>query len=223
MGRGGLVFGSLILAAAAIPASVFAQAAAGAAPPKEPALVAAPKDSNVTVYAGYRFSGGFTDETTGKTWELTEGPSYAVAADFGIDSKSQWELFVSHRNSSLRASGFSPPPTAGIISLGVTYYHLGGTYFADNIGKGVYVVGGLGVTHFDPGADLNSAFRFSLNLGVGYMIPLGRTLALKLEGRGYVTLVNSSSAFLCSGGCVVQIKGDTLTQGEVMAGLAWRF
>jgi hypothetical protein len=35
--------------------------------------------------------------------------------------------------------------------------------------------------------------------------------------------VNSSSGFLCSGGCVVQIKGDTLTQGEAMAGIVWRF
>jgi hypothetical protein len=224
MGRSGLVFGSLILAAAVVPAGALAQAGTAAAVPKEPAVVAAPKDSNVTVYAGYRFSGGFTDETTGKTWELTEGPSFAVAADFGIDSKTQWELFVSHRNSSLRASGFSPgSPAPDKFSLGVTYYHLGGTYFADNIGKGVYVVGGLGVTHFEPGADLSSAFRFSLNIGVGYMIPLGQTLAVKLEGRGYVTLVNSSSAFLCSGGCVVQIKGDTLTQGEAMAGLVWRF
>jgi hypothetical protein len=221
MGRSRLVFGSLILAAAAIPAGAFAQAGTAAAPPKEPAVVAAPKESNVTVYAGYRFSSGFTDETTGKTWELTEGPSFAVAADFGIDSKTQWELFISHRNSSLRASGFSP--VSDNIRLGVTYYHLGGTYFAENIGKGVYVVGGLGVTHFEPGADLSSAFRFSLNIGVGYMIPLGQTLAVKLEGRGYVTLVNSSSAFLCSGGCVVQIKGDTLAQGEAMAGLVWRF
>ena len=224
MGRSGVVFGSLMLAAAAIPAGAFAQAGTGAAPPKEPAVVAAPKESGVTVYAGYRFSGGFTDETTGKTWALTEGPSFAVAADFAIDSKTQWEIFISHRNSSLRASGFSPvSPAPDKISLGVTYYHLGGTYFVDNIGKGVYVVGGLGATHFDPGADLSSALRFSLNLGVGYMIPLGQTLAVKLEGRGYVTLVNSSSAFLCSGGCVVQIKGETLTQGEAMAGLVWRF
>src|SRR2546430_10002208 len=37
-----------------------------------------------------------------------------------------------------------------------------------------------------------SALRFFLNLGVGYMIPLGQTLAVKLEGRGYVTLVNRS-------------------------------
>jgi hypothetical protein len=209
--RSALAIGSLILAAAAIPAGAFAQAA----------TVAAPKESNVTVYAGYRFSGGFTDETTGKTWELTDGPSFALAADFAIDPKTQWEIFISHRSSTLKASGFSP--VADNISLGVTYYHVGGTYFVDNIGKGVYVVGGLGATHFDPGADLSSALRFSLNLGVGYMIPLGRTLAVKLEGRGYLTLVNSSSSFLCSGGCVVQIKGDTLTQGEAMAGLVWRF
>jgi|SRR5262245_40648036 len=208
MGRSGMVLGTLVLAAA-IPAGAFAQGAA------------APKESNVTVYAGYRFSGGFTDETTGKKWELTEGPSYALAADFALDPKTQWEIFISHRNSSLKASGFSP--VSDNISLGVTYYHVGGTYFIDSVGKGVYVVGGLGATHFDPGADLSSALRFSFNLGVGYMIPIGPTLAVKLEGRGYLTLVNSSSGFLCSGGCVVQIKGDTLTQGEVLAGLVWRF
>jgi len=218
MGRSGLVIGSLMAAAAAIPAGAFAQAA----PPKEPVPAAPAKDSNFTVYGGYRFSGGLS--TDNGSWELTEGPSFAVAANFGIDSKTQWELLVSYRNSSLKASGFSPvAPFSDKIHLGVTYYHVGGTYFVDNVGKGVYVVGGLGATHFQPGGDLSSELRFSLNLGVGYMIPLGQTLAVKLEGRGYLTLVNSSGGFLCSGGCVVQVKGDTLTQGELLAGLAWRF
>lgn len=200
--------------AAAGPVSAQTQGGPPAAPRE--------KDSNVTVYGGYRFGSGLTDANTGKTWELTEGPSWAVAADFGIDSRTQWELLVSYRNSSLRASGFSP--VANNIGVGITYYHVGGTYFVDSIGKGVYVVGGLGATLFQPHeSDLSSELRFSLNLGVGYMIPLGRSLALKLEGRGYVTLINSSGGFFCSGGCVVQIKGDTLTQGEVLAGLAFRF
>ena len=218
MGRSGMVLRTLILMAAAIPAYAFAQAA-----PKEPVPAPPAKESNLTLYAGYRFSSGLSTDNGG-SWQLTEGPSFAVAADFGIDSKTQWELLVSYRNSTLKASGFSPvAPFSDKIHLGVTYYHVGGTYFVDNIGKGVYVVGGLGATHFQPGGDLSSELRFSLNLGVGYMIPLGKTLAVKLEGRGYVTLINSSGGFLCSGGCVVQVKGDTLTQGEVMAGLAWRF
>lgn len=218
-----LVFGSLILAAAAVPTGAFAQAGGTAtAPPKEPAAVAASKDSNVTVYAGYRFGGSLTDITSGQTWELTDGPSFAAAADFGIDSKTQWELFLSYRNTALKASGLST--AANNLGLGVTYAHVGGTYFIDRIGRGTYVVGGLGLTFLDPHVSgLNSETKFSLNLGVGYMIPLGERIGVKLEARGYATLVNSSSALFCSGGCVVQIKGTTVTQGELLAGITVRF
>ena len=200
---------------------LLALAATGAhaqtSPPSAPA-----SESGFTVYGGYRFSGGFTDVNTGKTWELTEGPSFAVAADFGIDPRTQWEIFLSHRSSALRASGFSP--VADNIGVGITYFHVGGTYFVDRVGKGVYVMGGLGLTHFDPSdSSLSTEVRASLNLGVGYMIPLGERLAVKFEGRGYATLINSSGGFLCSGGCVVQIKGDLLTQGELLVGITARF
>src|SRR5262245_60221799 len=180
-------------------------------------------ENNLTVYGAYRFGGGFTDVTTGKTWELTEGAAYAVAADFAIDRQTQWEVFISHRTSALKASGFSP--VADNIGLGITYYHVGGTYFFDQeVGRGGYVVGGLGLTNFSPSeSGLNSETRFSLNIGVGYMIPVAKHVAVKLETRGYATLVNSTGGFFCSGGCVVQIKGDTITQGEVMAGIAARF
>jgi hypothetical protein len=202
------------LAATALPAAALAQTSTpgGAA-----------DENNVTVYGGYRFGGGFTDATTGKTWELTDGPAYAVAADFAIDRRTQWELFISHRSSTLKASGFSP--AADNIGLGITYYHVGGTYFFDQgVGKGGYVVGGLGLTNFSPSPHgLTSETRFSLNLGVGYMVPLAKYVALKIEGRGYATLIDSSGGFFCSGGCVVQIKGTTFTQAEVLAGIAARF
>jgi hypothetical protein len=203
----------LAAAATALPASARAQGTATNAPEKE---------SSLTVYGGYRFGGGFTDVTTGKTWELTEGPAFSVAADFGIDRKTQWEIFISHRNSAMKASGFSP--AADNIRLGVTYYHVGGTYFVEEVGRGGYVVGGLGLTNFMPGsAGLSSETRFSLNVGFGYMVPLGKRVALKFEGRGYATLVDSSGGFFCSGGCVVQISGTTFTQAEAMAGIAARF
>jgi hypothetical protein len=180
-------------------------------------------ENNLTVYGGYRFGGEFTDVNTGKTWGLTDGPAYAVAADFAIDRRTQWELFISHRSSTLKASGFSP--AADNIGLGITYYHVGGTYFFDQgVGKGGYVVGGVGLTNFSPSlAGLTSETRFSLNLGVGYMVPLAKYVALKIEGRGYATLIDSSGGFFCSGGCVVQIKGTTFTQAEVLAGITARF
>jgi hypothetical protein len=203
----------LTVAAAAIPVVAHAQTSPASA---------AQSESNLTVYGGYRFGGGFTDVNTGKTWELTEGPAFSVAADFGIDRHTQWEVFAGYRNSSLKASGFAP--VANDIGLGVTYLHVGGTYFAEQVGKGVYGVGGLGVTNFDPRpSDLSSETRFSLNLGFGYMIPVGKYVAVKLEGRGFVTLIDSSGGFFCSGGCVVQVKGSTFTQAELMAGISARF
>jgi hypothetical protein len=65
--------------------------------------------------------------------------------------------------------------------------------------------------------------RPSLNLGVGYQLPLAQQLALRFEARGYVTVVNSSAGLFCSGGCVFKIKGDAVTQGEAQLGLSYCF
>jgi hypothetical protein len=46
---------------------------------------------------------------------------------------------------------------------------------------------------------------------------------LRFEGRGYATLVDSSGGLFCSGGCVISIKGSTVTQGEALLGLSFRF
>jgi hypothetical protein len=62
-----------------------------------------------------------------------------------------------------------------------------------------------------------------MNLGIGYQLPLGERVALRFEARGYATLVDSDSALFCSGGCVVSIKGDTVTQGDILLGLTFRY
>ena len=81
----------------------------------------------------------------------------------------------------------------------------------------------LGATLFNPAQGYSSEVRPSINIGIGYQLPLGDTLALRVEARGYGTFVNSSGGLFCSGGCVVSIKGDAITQGEVMLGLSARF
>jgi hypothetical protein len=46
---------------------------------------------------------------------------------------------------------------------------------------------------------------------------------VRTELRGYVTLINSSGQFFCSGGCVVSIRGTTLGQAEGMVGVSIGF
>jgi hypothetical protein len=179
-------------------------------------------EDGVTLYAGYRFGGEFTDVNTEQPWEFTDGGSFALSLAKGIDPQRQYEFFVSHRNGALKPPGFSA--VTSNIGLAVTYYHIGGNYFPEGLGRGVYLAGGLGLTHLDPREQgLNSETRFSLSLGFGYMIPAGKHLGFKLEARGYLTVVDSTSAIFCSGGCIIQVKADSFTQVDVLAGVSARF
>jgi len=179
------------------------------------------QDNGVFAFGGWRAGGGFEDSATRDRLRLADRGVASLAIDFGIDGARQLEVFASRQRTRLETltAGAQPLP------LTVTYVHIGGTnFFEGPIGRGPYVVGGLGATVFSPGLDgFRSETRPSLNVGVGYMVPLAGPLALRVELRGYATLVNSSGGLFCSGGCVVSIRGDSLTQGEVMIGLGARF
>ena len=187
-----------------------------------PAMAAA-KDSALTAYAGYRDGGSFTDVDTGEELSLNSSGAGSLALDMKLDASRQLQIFVSHQRTDLSLKGSS---SAGGDKLGmsVTYLHIAGTnFFAGSIGKGPYVVGGLGATVFDPAGGYDTELRASLNLGFGYQLPLSERFALRFEARGYATLVDSSGGLFCSGGCVVSIEGDVITQGELMLGLSTRF
>jgi hypothetical protein len=190
-----------------------------------PAIAAekAEKDYAVTVYAGYRGGGSFTDADTEQSLKLDANGAVSLALDLPYDASRQYQIFVSHQRTNL---SLDTPPSAGSnrLPMDITYLHIGGTNFFDGeVGKGVYAVGGLGATLFNPGQGYKSEIYPSINVGFGYQWLLGDTFAVRVEARGYATLVNSSSGVFCSGGCVVSISGDTVSQGEVMLGLSSRF
>jgi hypothetical protein len=191
-------------------------------------VAAAAADNAVTVYGGYRGGGGFTDVSTGQSLNLEDSGAIAASLDFAMDASRQYQFFVSYQDTKIQNV---PTTTGGAAASGnslptsVTYFHVGGTnFFAGQIGKGGYVVGGIGATLFQPSqSGYSSEWRPSMNIGLGYQWPLGEQVALRAEVRGYVTLVNSDGQFFCSGGCVVSIKGDAFTQGEALIGLSARF
>jgi hypothetical protein len=180
--------------------------------------------SAVTIYGGYRGGGSFTDTVSNASLGINDSAVGAISLDLPLDPSRQVQLYLSHQRTELDTSN-ATPATPTRLPLSVTYLHLGGSvYFDGPVGRGPYVVGGLGLTVFDPGAANYAAeVRPSMNLGVGYEFPLGERAALRVEARAYATLVNSSGGFLCSGGCVVNVQGDLVSQGEVQVGLSVRF
>ena len=193
------------------------------------AAASASAQNAITVYGGARAGGaGFSSNSTVNNQEsldLEGGGAVSIAFDRAIDANRQVQLFFAHQSTELRGVVRSGGSTE-TLPLDISYAHLGGTvYFEDGVGKpGGYVVGGLGVSYMSPGLDgLSAEIRPSMNIGIGYEQPLSSALALRFEVRGYATLVNSNSGFFCSGGCTVNIKGDVITQAEVMLGLQVRF
>lgn len=188
-------------------------AAAAAAP--------AAAQNALTVYGGWRGGGTFDDaNSNGPSATLQGSFAGSAALDIGLDAARQVQVFGSYQSTELPAFGGMPA-----VPMSVTYLHLGGTnFFEGQVGRGIYVVGGLGATWLAPDlAGLSSEVRPSMNLGVGWQWPLGSSVALRFELRGYLTLVNSSGNLFCSGGCVVAVKGDLMTQAEAMVGLSIGF
>lgn len=189
-------------------------------------------DNAFALYAGYRDGGSFTDATTGSKLPIEASGVGAVSLDLVLNREAgtQLQIYLSRQRSQVDARlATQPTPTAAPIPakfpMAVTYAHVGGTIFPGlKIGQGAYLVGGLGATLFEPDLQgLGNEMRPSISLGIGYQLPLGARVALRFEARGYATLVNSSSALFCSGGCVLSIKGDTVTQGDLLLGLAFTY
>ncbi|MGL4808002.1 MAG: hypothetical protein ACRC4O_04575 [Giesbergeria sp.] len=184
------------------------------------ALPAAAQNS-ITLYGGWRGGGSFQQDTSPfESLSLKSSASGSIALDFGLDAMRQVQVFASYQSTDLEATATTPA-----VALTVGYLHLGGTnYFEGAVGRGAYVVGGLGVTRLSPGlSGLSDEYRPSINLGVGYQWPVTGALSLRAELRGYFTLINSSGGLFCSGGCVVAVKGDGLTQVEGLLGLNLAF
>ena len=180
--------------------------------------------SSLTVYGGDRFAGSVTDTTTDSTINLRNGSSFALALDIGLDRNNQVGVFYSQQNSALASGAFSSK--ANNIGLTLYNYQIGGTDFIEEVGRGLYVVGGLGGTTVKPDrSGLNSETFFSGNLGIGWMVALAPHVGVRFEARGYGILLNNHSTLFCGGtaGCTVAIKGSGVFEGEVLAGLTFRF
>jgi hypothetical protein len=179
---------------------------------------------SVTLFGGARGGGDFVDQNAGDAAvRLDSSAAASLSFDWIMADGRQAQIFYSLQRTALPGSTAS---RTAEVPVNISYLHIGGHAFIEGTPttSGSYLVGGLGATHLSPGLDgLSAEVRASMNLGFGYQWVLSKQVSLRGELRGYLTLVNSSGGFFCSGGCVVAIKGDAMTQFEGMLGLSYRF
>lgn len=210
--------GKALVAAAVLGAAI----ARAADPTPPPAPQYQPPLYELTPFAGFRLGGSFKLKDTGRTVELNDRGSFALALDLQADEVAQYELFYSRQHTALHGDSTLAP-----TSIDVEYLHIGGTALLDDARRvKSYVVGGIGVTRFTPPAQGTEDTRLSASLGLGLRVPVNRHLSVRLEARAFLTLVNSDTAIFCrsdQAGLICQIhgSGSTFLQGEVLAGVAF--
>jgi opacity protein-like surface antigen len=190
-----------------------------------------PKDYSweVTPFIGYRGGGNFDLEgsTTANEVDLDDKGSFGLAVNLfpDGDKMQSYELLYSRQQTNVAKNSPLAP-----FDLNVEYLHLGGTLnLNDELPVRPYIAGGLGLTRFSPQTgDGGDDSRFSFSLGAGLKLPVAKHFNVRLEARGFLTLVNSDSAFLCASGsqggtCVIRVKGESFFQYELMAGAAFVF
>ena len=162
---------------------------------------------------------------------LADHGAFAVTADLNADQRAkdgqsgaQYELFYSHEATDLRGNSGFPR-----MDVTVEYLHLGGTLLIDDEPAiKPYIAGGLGITRLTPGVEGSTDTRFSASLGLGLRWPVTKNFAVRLEGRGFVTLVNPDASVFCRSDqsgllCRVHGNGQTFLQGQFLAGVALAF
>jgi hypothetical protein len=179
----------------------------------------------ITAFGGYRFGGELDLKDPAETVEVADHSSFAVALSLARDDNSQYELFYSRQPTRLKHSA-----SIGPMPLKIEYLQIGGTLLSGWPGPiNPYLTGTAGITRMtpeSPGTDANT--DFSMSLGAGFRVPVTGHLALRLEARGYMTFVDTNSAFHCASGpngsaCRILASGSSMLQFELLAGVAFSF
>jgi len=177
------------------------------------------------LYGGYRMGGGLEDQDTGDDRDFEDASSYAVSLElrYGPGDDRYYQLWYSRQATEV-ADGLESH------DADVEYLHVGGTLpFGGWEHAKPYFAAGIGATRFTAsGADTDDRTNFSGSAAFGLEIPLAKHAAIRLEARGYLTLVDTEGAFFCrsdngEGVCGIVASGSTIFQAEALAGVLIRF
>jgi hypothetical protein len=187
----------------------------------------------ITPVIGYRVGGSFSvapgiePASTAADVAVKDAGAWGIHLGFRVAPDGEIEVLYARQPTELRTDGLFTGE--GLFDLTLETWQFGGLYlFADEGARlRPYIGAGLGITRLLPGPPgLQDETRFSASFAAGIKVALGRHLALRAEGRGFFTVLESDSNPFCgtgTGSCVVRVSGQDISQAEIRAGLTLRF
>jgi hypothetical protein len=188
--------------------------------------VCAAQRVEVVPFGGYRIggSGAAGSPYAPVVYDANGGPSFGIIVDapFGAPSDGlKFEALFSHERSSIDVgtlSAFDPPAR---VDVSVDHLMLGGIQELDDTPGRAFIGGLFGLSRFASANEVD--VRFTVGFSGGAKFFANRHVGLRIDARGYLTIVSLSGAGVCSGGCVVAFTVNPAFQADVTAGLILAF
>lgn len=176
----------------------------------------------ITPMMGYRGSGAFEDPDTGADLDLEDSESVGLVVNFPHGTNTEWEFALSRQRSDLRTGTSAANRTLG---LDIVHASAGGIYVWRDPRAEPFVGAGVGLTYMNPDdSRYDSETRLLFSLVGGYRFRLTEHVGLRVELRGYQTLMSSDAAVFCdNGACVARVDGTGFGQLEFNVGVGLRF
>jgi opacity protein-like surface antigen len=178
----------------------------------------------ITPFGGYRVGGSVGEVGTAEVVDDDGGPSLGVVVDvvFGglADGLKVEGLFSRERTDlAVRGSIFDPP---GSVPVEVDQILVGGIQDLDDGRVRPFLSGLLGITRYAVPGD--TEVRFSIGVGAGVKFYATRNLGVRLDARGYMTVIDLGGSGICGGvGCAVRFNVSPAFQGDFTTGLLFAF
>ena len=181
----------------------------------------------LTPYGGYRVGGHFEESDGDLSVDLDDAQSFGFIFNARHSPITQWEIIYSRQETSADANGFGLSDSTPDLSI--EYLQAGGTYLWEGEHVRPYMAATLGGTHVNVTTDgFDSDTFFSFSLGLGLQLRPTNRLGIRLEARGFGTLLDSETDIFCqvsptNNSCLFHVDGTVLWQVEAFAGLVFRF
>ena len=192
--------------------------------PNQPFSAAAKSGWEIAPFAALHLGGDFNDNVADIRFDAREGVAFGVILAIPDKADTRYELLYAFQRTDISAKRM--PGAEPLFDLDIHYLHIGGSYRFMEGKVQPFVSGGVGASHFVPrGNGLASKTYFSVSLGVGVTAPVYKSVSLRIEGRGFLTILPENSTVFCvsSGGvtCAVKAQGDVFGQFLLMTGIVF--
>ena len=161
--------------------------------------------------------------------KINSGPSFGVTVDIPVKERPglMAEITYLHINSGLNYQEQSFAPLTELFDMKIHYFQAGGLYQEDKGAFTPFGAASIGVAYFVPQDDqFVNEWIFAARLGFGVKYNVSDHWGLRAQGQLLAPVQLKTGSVWCQSGsgCLITMQsGTVLLQGNIMAGLVYRF